>query len=309
METGVEYVACPLCGADRAVPQVQTTDLIYGTPGQFTFVRCVACDLIYQNPRPTPDEMRAHYPDLDYHAFRESGRLIGRVRRWLRRSEARALLVGLPHGANVLEIGAGTGDLLAALSEAGAAAVGYEPNAAAVAVAITRAQGRGLAISDDLAAALERAPFDAVLMHYSLEHVHDLRGTLQTVCRVLKPGGRAVFWVPNAASWEARLFGKLWRGLDAPRHLQIFTPQTMRRALSDAGLMAQSIQHLGVPNDWAGSAGFWLRTRFRRTHRAAGSSGLHPLALAMWLPISMSAALCRASGRIWVTGVRPSEKN
>jgi len=41
--------------------------------------------------------------------------------------------------------------------------------------------------------------------------------------------------IPNAASYVARLCGRYWSGYDLPRHMTLFTPTTLRRALAQAG--------------------------------------------------------------------------
>src|SRR5262249_48566990 len=133
---------------------------------------------------------------------------------------------------------------------------------------------------------LEPAQFDLVLMKYSLEHVHSPHDTLMAIRKSLKPGGRAVFWVPNARSLDARLFGNYWRGLDAPRHLYIFTSQTMRRLFETVGMKMESVSYSPVPNDWAGSIEFVLDDLKVPKGIARWFGVSSPVALVAWLPIS-----------------------
>jgi SAM-dependent methyltransferase len=89
------------------------------------------------------------------------------------------------------------------------------------------------------------ATFDAVTMSHFLEHVYDADAPLEESHRILKPGGRLVVVTPNAAAWGHRLFGRAWRGLEPPRHLQIFTPEALRSALERAGFR-QSIVRTSI---------------------------------------------------------------
>jgi len=59
-------------------------------------------------------------------------------------------------------------------------------------------------------------------MNHVIEHVHDPLGSLAEIHRVLREGGTLVVTTPNADSWGHRHFGPDWRGLEPPRHLQIF---------------------------------------------------------------------------------------
>jgi SAM-dependent methyltransferase len=207
-----------------------------------------------------------------------------------------------------LEIGCGTGELLGALQSLGAKGVGVEPNAAAAQTAVSR---YGLTVHvgmlDDVPeAVLSAGTFDLVIMKYALEHVHNPREVLSRIAKLLKPGGKAVFWLPNAASWEMGLFGARWRGLDAPRHLYIFTPTTVQRYAKAVGLQVEKIAFSGVPNDWAGSLSVVLTDRGMApgVARHFGADSLPALAV-LW-PVSALAGVLQRAGRIRVTLRKPA---
>jgi SAM-dependent methyltransferase len=99
----------------------------------------------------------------------------------------------------VLDIGAGTGDLVEFLGAAGWEAIGVEP-----AVAIGAAgRERGLRIEPQTASEFVAAwpaaasPFGAVTLMNVLEHVTDPVGLIRELLLVLAPGGRLVVRVPN----------------------------------------------------------------------------------------------------------------
>jgi SAM-dependent methyltransferase len=86
-------------------------------------------------------------------------------------------------------------------------------------------------------AAYPDARFDAITMWDVLEHIHDPLASLGEVFRILKPGGHLIIRVPNGISWDARLFGPYWAGLEPPRHLFIFTLQSLTKLVSRTGLI------------------------------------------------------------------------
>jgi len=78
--------------------------------------------------------------------------------------------------------------------------------------------------------------FDAVTLQHVIEHVFDPVATMREVFRILKPGGTVVVLTPNAGSLGQRTFGTNWRGLEPPRHIQLFTPGTLDFVARKAGL-------------------------------------------------------------------------
>jgi SAM-dependent methyltransferase len=131
------------------------------------------------------------------------------------------------------------------------------------------------------AVAYPAAFFDAVTMWDVLEHLHDPSATLREIHRILKPGGILVVRVPNLASWDATLFGRYWAGLDAPRHLYVFSPTTLSNMLAQNRYAV--LEHscaIGSYPTFALSARFWLtgRRASGRVQRWANRILYHPLA-------------------------------
>jgi SAM-dependent methyltransferase len=78
-------------------------------------------------------------------------------------------------------------------------------------VAEARQDSRLVAVAAAEALPYPAAAFDLVLSHEVLEHVADDRLAAQEMVRVLKPGGRAVVFVPNRA-YPFETHGVFWRG-------------------------------------------------------------------------------------------------
>ncbi|MCF6379336.1 class I SAM-dependent methyltransferase [Nocardioides KLBMP 9356] len=117
---------------------------------------------------------------------------------------------GLPRGARLLDVGCGTGALVAAAREAGLDAIGVEPDVAMAALA-----GRRLG-EDVVVAGLPDLPladdgFEVVTASFVLNHVDHPRAAARELARVAAPGGvvRATIWgrtpPPQAVMWNGLL--------------------------------------------------------------------------------------------------------
>lgn len=239
-------------------------------PARFTLVRCDGCGLVRPNPRPTREAIGAYYPP-EYSPFAAqapAGKrgLKGAAQNLFRRIyEAR--YPGAPYpmagepGRVVLDVGCGTGWFLQRFAEQGWETWGLEisPTAAA------RAADHGVehvlqcAIED---AELPLARFDLVTFRDSIEHAFDPRLALEKAWQALKPGGIVELLTPDVNSLESRLFGRDWYALEVPRHLQLFTRETLARLLGETGFEMLRWRPTAVPRGLHVSLDYWLESRF-----------------------------------------------
>ena len=238
----LEYPACALCGSTRTRTLYVARDRLLGRPGMFPVVRCAVCGLVYLCPRPADCALHAFYPDAYYpleatppaQARAVAAGLFRRVQAWVQ-GQGRGTV-------RLLDVGCGTGVFLDLAQQAGWHVRGIEPSAAACAYARERF---GLEVH---CGTLEDAPlppeaFDVVTMWHVLEHLPHPLADLRRVHQALASEGLLLIGVPNFASLEARLFGRRWYSLDAPRHLYHFTPATLRAIVSTAGLRPVRLVH------------------------------------------------------------------
>ena len=95
--------------------------------------------------------------------------------------------------------------------------------------------GLELHVGDLKSAGFQGAYFDAITLSHVLEHVPDPIALLVEVRRLLRPGGRMIVTTPNPASLGHQLYRSHWFGLDAPRHLWLFTLSALQRLGTQAG--------------------------------------------------------------------------
>jgi len=301
-EPNVETVVCPLCESDRFRVERGGPDYFMHLPGTFQLVRCAACGLLYQNPRPPLSEIGRYYPD-HYGSYgsaqaglRTRSGLMGWIIRRGQNKRCRLLdrtvlpVAGQPR--RLLDVGCASGLFLEAMQHyPGWQVEGVELNETA---ARTTAARLGVPV---FAGPLEHArypgaSFDAVTLWDVLEHLHDPLASLRELRRITRPGGVIFVRVPNAASYVARLCGRYWSGYDLPRHMTLLTPATLRRALVQAGfertlLSYSSGSYLAALHSlrFAMDDGRLSPRRAEAIHRAL----LHPVARALaWLPCALA---------------------
>jgi SAM-dependent methyltransferase len=155
---------------------------------------------------------RAYYAMTDDVDDRRRARFLAHIAGAEARGAALATL--LPRGGTVLEVGCGTGGLLAAATRAGRRVVGADIATRWLVVARRRLADRGLRVPL-VGAEAERLPwadasFDAVVADSVLEHLADPGRALAEWRRVVRPGGRLLVWSPNRASLFADPHVGLW---------------------------------------------------------------------------------------------------
>ena len=85
--------------------------------------------------------------------------------------------------------------------------------------------------------------FELVTLIHVLEHVPEPLSTVQRAFSLLAPGGQLVLAVPNADSLERRLSGRFWDAWDIPRHIHHFGPGSLRKLVTEAGLVVEHLDY------------------------------------------------------------------
>jgi len=78
--------------------------------------------------------------------------------------------------------------------------------------------------------------FDVIMFHHAFEHISDPAPTLNTVHRLLAPGGYCVIRIPTVSSYAWHHYGADWVALDAPRHFFLHSLESTRVLAEEAGL-------------------------------------------------------------------------
>jgi len=197
----------------------------------------------------------------------------------------RMRLVGRAVGrtGSLLDVGCGTGEVLAVARDLGWDVVGVEP----VEDSAARARERGLDVRATTleASGLPERSFDVVSAFHVVEHMVDALSFIRSISRFARPGGLVVVEVPNWSSVLRWSSGDGWMHLRPLEHVSHFSPRTLRATLARAGLEPVSVRSLSFV--WDGQArhqqlsdlglGRLAPILDRMESRVSGSLGTRPI--------------------------------
>jgi 2-polyprenyl-3-methyl-5-hydroxy-6-metoxy-1,4-benzoquinol methylase len=236
----METVDCILCGKSETRLAFAAKDRLAVTADPFSIVRCQRCGLLFLNPRPTQEEMGRYYPYSEYGdaftpAIEDEPSVVTRFNRLYHMERLCRAVERVKREGQLLDVGCATGNFLDRMRRRGNWRVyGVEVNEEAAHYAQDRF-GLDVFVGELGAAGYPEHSFDIVTLWNVMEHLHSPLDTLKEVWQLLKDDGVLILSVPNVDSLDARIFGDRWIGLDPPRHLYVFSPETVSQLLSKAG--------------------------------------------------------------------------
>lgn len=196
-----------------------------------TLYRCLDCRFLFRHPvfsKETYDEL---YRRASSTTWDEADRLDQQL--------VRETLCSLLHSGKVLDVGCGTGSLLAPLSKR-FQTVGIEINADAA----SKADERGVPIVardlDELSAVPEE--FDAIVACDVIEHVFNPLEFLQRMLAKTAPKGYVVISTGNSDAWSWYLAGSRFWYCYLPEHISFVSPAWFRYHAASLGVQVTAIR-------------------------------------------------------------------
>jgi SAM-dependent methyltransferase len=233
-------VNCPACEATAFKPYITCVDHTVSKK-TFNIVECTACGLKFTNPRPEDGEIGNYYKSEEYisHTNTKKGvvaKLYHAVRAYTLKRKLEIVTSVVSRGT-ILDFGCGTGMFLGEAKAAGWNTVGLEPDAGARKIAEENGI-KALTRIEEIRKVAPSSGFDAITLWHVLEHVTDLKGTINELRSLLKDNGAIIVAVPNPSSWDAKHYMEYWAAFDLPRHLYHFDPPTLTRLMELSGFKA-----------------------------------------------------------------------
>ncbi|MBF0496847.1 MAG: glycosyltransferase [Deltaproteobacteria bacterium] len=222
---------CPCCNNNKLY-------YLFSIRDTHRVVMCQDCGLLLLNPQPSDEELDAIYgPEYFLGNSLENG-----TDHQSRLKQATAVnylnLLARYRGASggeLLEVGPGQGNFLAAAASQGYNVTGLEYSSCACDVIRSNLQGRGRVICGEIdQLSDEQEKYDVCILSDVIEHTRDPRSLLHNIHRLLKPGGVIFASTPSTDSWPAKLMKTRWMEFKI-EHLFYFSRDNLESLLFRCG--------------------------------------------------------------------------
>jgi SAM-dependent methyltransferase len=222
-----ETVTCYSCNSDQYSFFLKGEEDLTGKEGEFQYVKCTTCEMVYQNPRIALDQIKEFY-DGEYIAHRKKKNwgLLTPLYEWTMNKHDRdkekivAKHVVLNKQTEVLDVGCAVGTFLLHINKKHDVQIsGVDFKEGLEYPDFNKIEFyEGLFYEQKIA----ENRYDVVTMWHFLEHCYDPNKSLQMAKKVLKKGGKLIIEVPRLDSFTFKLFGKKWPGVQAPQHTVLY---------------------------------------------------------------------------------------
>ena len=235
-------IKCPACGKNDE-------ELFYKRDG-FNFVKCISCETVYVNPRPTQEMVFEHYKTSLAEKFWNENV-------YPRSEESRIKYIVQPridkiielckkhkvHTSSFMDIGAGCGIFCEQVKKTGifkeVFAVEPDPSPA------QSCRERGLYVIEDFIENISLKRIDVITSIESIEHVFDPKKYIRSIYDKLHDGGLLFIATPNIKGFDLLVLKDKSDNTTAPDHLNYFHPKSISLLLGNAGFEILEIETPG----------------------------------------------------------------
>ena len=273
MDTEQSSVICPVCESSARY-DFSSRDLMFEQYDRHDYFSCTDCNGIFLSPMPTIKQIKSFYPS-DYMVFDQTKqvRKISSYKKailWKKYGYRHLKLSGVYkflimilspfchsdkpefiESGTLLDVGAGNGRYLVTMRALGWKVQGVEMSDDGFKVC----QSAGLKVhhGDVASAAFPSDSFDVITVRHVIEHIASPHPVMAELVRILKPSGKLIVETPNSQALGRTLFGANWYANDVPRHVILFSPDTLKKLAEQYGLKKGSLRLTTSPKNFLNS--------------------------------------------------------
>ena len=225
-----KLTGCPICETKDSKTFLKCIDYTVSRE-TFAIQECEGCNFRFTNPRPNENEIGPYYKAEAYISHTDSGKgLINSIYKQVRKytlGQKFRLIKRLSSGNSILDYGSGAGTFLSYCKDKNWKTKGVEADQETRERVIKELELD--VISPKGITSLGKERYDVITLWHVLEHVHQLKNTIQALESSLKLNGVLLIAVPNCSSHDACYYGKHWAAYDLPRHIYHFRPNDISK--------------------------------------------------------------------------------
>jgi SAM-dependent methyltransferase len=294
---------CPICNSEAANKWVVGKDLLTQiSDDEFQYVKCVNCNTLYLQSRPTDDTVHIFYSE-NYHPYIHDKsisifeKLKHRISKIFKSTYLNFniapyenLYVKNESKLTFMDFGCGAGKFLDRMKNLGWNTVGVDFSAIAINGIVKRGHvGCNVSNFDN---EIKAESINFVRMNHVVEHLYNPESTLRDIHAKLSLGGLLHIAVPNPSGVSALVFGNNWHGLDCPRHVILCPPQVLVQVLSLIGYKDIDIKKEFITKDFIRSLGYKLaKSGFIDYPKVNGLMNSYLLKITLFLPLFIAYKL------------------
>ena len=246
-----EEVSCYLCGSQNCEFFLVGEEDLTGKEGNFLYVRCGDCSLVYQNPRLPVTHIKEYY-DGEYiaHRKKKDWGILTPLYEWAMskhdRDKEKLVRKWMPidKESKVLDVGCAVGTFLLHLHKKyGCSISGVDFKEGLCYPGFEKINFyEGLFYEQPI----PEQEYDFVTMWHFLEHCYDPNQSLQMAKKVMKDNGRLVVEVPRLDSLTFKIYGSKWPGVQAPQHTALYSKETICKLMEKNGFEVEAYLPYGA---------------------------------------------------------------
>lgn len=262
---------CKICNNELKNIKYQVNENMYGTNEKFIYFECNECGCLQLDS--TPMDMTAYYPS-SYYSFNDLNRSgnNNNFKRWLIKTrdlfalEQRNLIgmllnliwpadkflnilstLQINNCSKILDIGSGNGIKLLSIADLGYKITGIDPF---ISKDIT--YNNGLRIYKKTIYEVSDT-YDLIMLNHVFEHLSDPLKVLMKIQSLLNPGGKCLIRIPITSSFAWKHYGVNWVQIDAPRHLFLYSIDSLKLLANKSGFVLKNIIYDSTSFQFIGS--------------------------------------------------------
>lgn len=254
---------CSICNGKLIRLEDNGKDYFTGVEGEFFLDFCEDCKVGYTNPMLSNKELEKYYP-IEYESFTPKKSFYQFIQNLKYKSDLKLIKKFLKRNDNpkLFEIGTGRGEFLSFAQKYGFIVNGIEPGKQGVKIAKEK---YGLDIENCfIDNYIFKEKYDIIVMRHVFEHFNNFIDVINNIQKNgLRNEGILFIKIPRLDSWEYKLFGKYWHGLDFPRHRVHFTKKGLINFITKYNFRIELCESETVYSDTQRSINNYMFDKFK----------------------------------------------